>query len=415
MNAAPARGWSRRRFAGTVAAGALAAGRPGWATAAAAGASGARAAMRIVVADATSAWIVDARALRLDHRLPVPAVTASAVDPTGTRIAVAGDDGSLALLDLCSGRWLARTTVPGRAGALAWSGDAQHLIAADAEAPAMTIVDARLQWLRRYAVADLARRRPSRVAAVAAHPVRHSFVVALRDLPELWELSLDPRAEPIYDGLVHDFRMGEAIATAGFLGARRSPLVAPLSDPFVDPLRPQVLARTRGADGGDVVLTHNLDIRRAIAAVALADAPRPGAGAVVGHRGDRALLLPHRDAARWSLVGLRRGDLRGSVPAPVRDGTLHAAPRSPWIWCVAADGERRVVVHRVDAQRFEPAGSDAFDGVALGGLRFDATGSFAALALRTPAPQLVVWDVASGALHGRVALDDTPSGAGDCL
>lgn len=411
MRGALARGWSRRRFAGAALGAALGGGRPWPALAANAAA---RMAGRIVVADAAFACSVDARALQLRHRVPLPAaVTASATDPTGTRFAAGGDDGALALLDACTGRWLARAPLLGRIGALAWSGDAQHLIVADADAAAMAIVDNRLQTLRRYAVADLAQRRPSRIAAVAAHATRRSFVAALRDLPELWELSLDPQAAPIYDGLVHDFRMGEAIPTAGFLGVRRSPLDAPLADPFVDPLRPQVLARTRGADGGDVVLTHNLDIRRAIAAVALADTPRPGAGVVVAHRGERALLLPHRDAARWSLVGLRRGDLLGSVPAPARDGTLHAPPGSPWVWCVAADGERRVVVHRFDAQRLEPAGSDAFDAAALGGLSFDATGAFAALALRTPAPQLIVWDVASGALHGRVALDGTPS-ADDC-
>ncbi|MFP5397238.1 MAG: cytochrome D1 domain-containing protein [Gammaproteobacteria bacterium] len=413
MNDAPTRGWSRRRFAGAALGAALGAGRPRPAPAAPGDAAARTAPHLVVVADAAFACSVDARALRLRHRVPIAAAMVGATDPSGARFALGGGDGALALLDACTGRWLARAALLGRIGALAWSGDAQHLIAADADAPALVIVDDRLQLLRRYAVADLAKRLPSRVAAVAAHAARRSFVVALRDLPELWEISLDPQAEPIYDGLVHDFRMGEAIPSAGFLGVRRSPLAAPLADPFVDPLRPQVLARTRGADGGDVVLTHNLDIRRAIAAVALADAPRPGAGAVVAHRGDRALLLPHRDAARWSLVGLRRGDLLGSVPAPSRDGTLHAPPGSPWVWCVAADGERRVVVHRVDAQRLEPAGSDTFDGAAIGGLRFDATGTFAALALRTPAPQLVVWNVASGALHGRVALDGTPT-AGDC-
>jgi hypothetical protein len=105
-------------------------------------------------------------------------------------------------------------------------------------------------------------REDAALRAVHYLPARRSFVIAF-DAPmrELWELSVDPAAPPVFDGLVHDYRMGEAIASAGFLGVRRTPLDAPVQALAVDAVGgPYVLARS--ADAWQLV---NLDIRRAIA------------------------------------------------------------------------------------------------------------------------------------------------------
>lgn len=100
------------------------------------------------------------------------------------------------------------------------------------------------------------------VVDVAYLPARRSFVIAFDTLPELWELSVDPQAPPVHDGLVHDYRMGEAIASPGFLGVRRTPLAAPLRALAAD-ARGGAFVLARSADS--VWLLINLDVRRAIA------------------------------------------------------------------------------------------------------------------------------------------------------
>jgi hypothetical protein len=59
---------------------------------------------------------------------------------------------------------------------------------------------------------------------------RRSFVVALKDVPELWEVSYDPKAPEVATGLVHDFRSREGTFVPGFLNARRTPLDETLDD-----------------------------------------------------------------------------------------------------------------------------------------------------------------------------------------
>lgn len=111
-------------------------------------------------------------------------------------------------------------------------------------------------------------REPSAVSDVRFLPQRRSFVMAFEALAEVWELSVDPNAPPLHDGLVHDYRMGEAIASPGFLGVRRTPLEAPVRTLAVDARGgPYVLARS--ADGAWLLI--NLDVRRAIGRYVVGD------------------------------------------------------------------------------------------------------------------------------------------------
>lgn len=97
-------------------------------------------------------------------------------------------------------------------------------------------------------------------------PERRSFLLAPSDLPEWWEVSYDPKAEPIHDGLVHDYRMGEAIARPGFLGVRRIPLDEALRPVARDAQRHTVLGVPMHATPQTPVMAQviQLDVRRRI-------------------------------------------------------------------------------------------------------------------------------------------------------
>jgi len=120
-------------------------------------------------------------------------------------------------------------------------------------------------------------RGPGRVTAILHAPRRRSFVVlvdGLPERPEMWEVSHDPRAEPIYDGFVHDYKMGEGIAIPGFLNPRRSKLEGALREPLLGPGDAYVLARAPDRpDGRAVLQVWQLDVRRRIGERVLAGAP----------------------------------------------------------------------------------------------------------------------------------------------
>ena len=116
---------------------------------------------------------------------------------------------------------------------LALSGDGRWLLAAGAREALVQIFDATLKPVRRITIASPDGREQSGAAQVLTLAGSRSWLLALDTLRELWEISYDPAAAPIFDGLVHDYRMGEALPRSGFLGVRRTPLPAPLPDVLV--------------------------------------------------------------------------------------------------------------------------------------------------------------------------------------
>lgn len=130
---------------------------------------------------------------------------------------------------------------------------------------------------------------------IADHPLRRSFVVAFGGAEELWEISYNPQAEDIYDGLVHDYRLREGLPRPGFLGIRRTRLEQPLDDFWIDPQSPHVLGRSRWGQGEVQVV--NLDIRRVRASIAVPSGYRLSTAQWLSGPGGRVLRLPAPDGA----------------------------------------------------------------------------------------------------------------------
>ena len=57
---------------------------------------------------------------------------------------------------------------------------------------------------------------------------------AEKDIAEVWELTYDPTAPPVYEGYVHDYRSGEGVAAQGPFPVRRIVLDEVLDDFFFD-------------------------------------------------------------------------------------------------------------------------------------------------------------------------------------
>ena len=255
---------------------------------------------------------------------------------------------------------------------LAASADGRWALIAHGEQ--LSLLDTQARLLRRYDGTDLARRRHGRAQALWHLSQRRSFVVAWPALGELWEIPLDPAAEPIFDGLVHDYRMGEGLASPGYLGLRRVPLGLPMPElVFADARTPWVA----GLQDGRVVVVH-LDVRRRIAELALTGAQPQAAllrRADTGWQwwlpcGPQVQVL---DVPRFALAD------RYELPAPVR--VLRAVGAAVW----ALVGEAHATALWVwDGGPWRPLGSVA---VALGvprALAIEPNGSRVLLATTRP-------------------------------
>jgi hypothetical protein len=147
------------------------------------------------------------------------------------------------------------------------SHDDRWLLGAREAPPTLLLFDAERKLVKTWPVTSRNAQTASRVAAIIDAPTRRSFVVALRDIAELWEISYDPKAEDFYDGLVHDYRMGEGLPVRGFLNPRRTFLGEPLENLRFDARSTEVVGLANAT-----VQRINLDVRRRVASQPAADA-----------------------------------------------------------------------------------------------------------------------------------------------
>jgi hypothetical protein len=186
-----------------------------------------------------------------------------------------------------------------------------------AEGHAVAVYDGGVRVKTLAATARDGHDAPSAVAAIHHVGARRSFVIAFDTLAELWELSIDPQAAPIFDGLVHDYRQGEAIAAPGYLGARRTQLEQPLGALALDDSGGYVLGRAKAdVDGRAQLHLVQLDIRRTIGRFLFDGDPDLAAARTLRPDGRLLLSVPDRQGGPQTVVDLRRARLVLSEGGP---------------------------------------------------------------------------------------------------
>ena len=240
--------------------------------------------------------------------------------PDGRFVFFGSRDGWITKYDL----WNLAVVAEVRAGLnmrnVAVSGDGRWVMAANYLPRTVVLFDADLNFVKRYDATTLDGKEASRVSAVYDAAPRKSFVVALKDIPEVWEISYDPKAPPIYDGLVHDYKMGEAIAKPGYHGVRRTPLDEPLDDFFFDQDYRHVLGSTRpksgAADGAPTAQVVNLDVRRKIAELPIAGMPHLGSGITFAWNGTTVLASPNLKDGAIDVIDMKTWKTVKTIPTP---------------------------------------------------------------------------------------------------
>ena len=148
------------------------------------------------------------------------------------------------------------------------SSDGRFIAKVTDQPPALVLMDAGLSVLKVLPLTAKNGTATSRVAALHDAPARRSFVVALKDVPEVWEVSYNPTAEDIAVGMVHDFQYKEGAFIPGYLNPRRTFLPDPLDD-FSFSRDYSELIGAVGKTCKRVLV--NLDVRRQIADLDAAD------------------------------------------------------------------------------------------------------------------------------------------------
>jgi hypothetical protein len=290
-------------------------------------APGARAVLMLDAA-AGKLYQFDDASFALTHQLtlPYPLHERMALAADGRAAYLSSPRGWVFKLDLLDWR-ISSLRVGDDTAALALSHDGRYLMAANRQPATLVGIDARdLSVLRVLEAKDQQGKR-SAVGQVETDATRASFVAVLGDIGELWELGYGEHAEAVFDGMVHDYKMGEGLALKGPFAPRRTVLERPLAHFWFDRMH------ALGAADDGLLQVINLDIRRRVKELRLDGAARPDQGAPITWRGGPALLLPRADAALLSVLDSGSWRLLASIPVAAADRRVlaHAGARHLWI------------------------------------------------------------------------------------
>lgn len=192
----------------------------------------------------------------------------------------------------------------------------------------------------------------SRVSAVYQAAPRQSFIIALKDIPELWEISYAENPPPVYSGLVHNYEKGmvEALALPGRFPIRRIALDEPLDDFFFDQKYRHLVGAARKSKSAVVV---NLNVGRPIKTLPLAGLPHLGSGISWSYKGRRVMATPHLKEGAVTIIDATSWEAVKRIPTLGPGFFLRSHENSPYAWVDVFFGPNRDAVHVIDKNTLE--------------------------------------------------------------
>ncbi|MBF8269156.1 MAG: cytochrome Cbb3 [Gammaproteobacteria bacterium] len=190
----------------------------------------------------------------------------------------------------------------------------------------------------------------SRVSAVYDVRPRKSFVAALKDLPEVWEIPYNDDHEPIYPGLVHDYRYQEAIPLPGPFPVRRIRLDDYLDDFFFDNQYQNIIGAARNGKNGQVV---NLLVGRKIADVDLTGMPHLGSGITWEYQGREVLATPNLAEGEVTIIDMKDWSVIKRIKTLGPGYFMRSHENSKYAWVDVFSGPHKDAMHVLDKATLE--------------------------------------------------------------
>ena len=285
-------------------------------------------------------------------------------DPQGRFVYIMSRDGWVQKYDIWSLAEVGRIRAALNSRNIAISPDGAWIAVANYLPESLTILDADLNPADLIAVE--AEGTPSRVSAVYQAPQRGSFVLALKDAAEIWEVTPPDHA------------------------IRRIPISEPLDDFFFSPDYKQVIGANRTGDSGVVV---DLDDGHEVARLPLPGMPHLGSGITWELEGRRVMATPHLGEGVLSVIDMADWSLVKQIQTSGPGFFLRGHATSPYIWADVFFGPHRDEMHVIDKQTLEIVRTLApFPGQTFAHSEFTRDGSHVLVSLWEDEGAVVVYD-----------------------
>jgi WD40 repeat protein len=289
--------------------------------------------------------------------------------PDGRFVYFASRDGWISLYDLHNLKLIAEVRAGLNTRNLAVSKDGRWVLVGNYLPGNLVVLDARDLSLVKTIPAIGEDGTASRVSAVYSAPTRDSFIVALKDVKEVWELSW--------------------AGTPDFV-PRRIHAGDFLDDFSFSPDYKQLLATSRKAQGGQVI---DLDSGKVITDIALPGMPHLGSGTYWKRNGEWVFATPNISKGLISVIDIKTWTLIKEIPTLGPGFFMRSHVNSRYAWSDVFFGPDNDAVHLIDKQTLEIAHTlRPIPGKTAAHVEFTRDGRFLLLSIWATDGALIVYD-----------------------
>jgi len=247
--------------------------------------------------------------------------------PDGRYVYFASRDGWISKYDIYNLKTVAEVRAGINTRNVAVSGDGKTVLVGNYLPHNLVMLDAdTLQPLKVIPVK--ADGKSSRVSAVYTATPRHSFIAALKDIPEVWEIAYSKPNFPI----------------------RKIKLTDYLDDFQFDQSYTHLMGAGRNAKNGQVI---DLNIGRKVANLELTGLPHLGSGITWNYKGRPVMATPNIKKSEISIIDMTSWKTIKKIKTLGPGFFMRSHENSPYAWADVFFGPNKEAVHVIDKSTLE--------------------------------------------------------------
>jgi len=300
--------------------------------------------------------------------------------PDGRYVYLASRDGWVTKFDIYNLTVVAEIRVGINTRNIAVSGDGRTLLAGNYLPETLVLLDAAdLSLLRVIPVMD-GTGRPSRVSAVYQAEPRGSFVAALKDVPEVWEIDYGSEGYPV----------------------RKLGLERVLDDFFFNADYSLLIGADRARNGGQVI---DLDTGARVAELPLDGMPHLGSGIIWEYKGRPVMATPNLKQGLVTVIDMRSWKVIRQLETQGPGFFMRSHENTPYAWTDVFFGSNKDVMHVFDKRTLEMVKTIRPEpGKTSGHVEFTRDGRYALVSLWEMDGALIIYDAATLAEVKRIPM-----------
>ncbi|WP_372964534.1 cytochrome D1 domain-containing protein [Marinobacter sp.] len=248
--------------------------------------------------------------------------------PDGRYVYFGSRDGWITKYDIYNLKVVAEVRAGINMRNIAVSADGNYVLAANYLPHTLVLFDADNLELLDFIPVENDKGESSRVSAVYTAPPRGSFIAALKDIPEAWEVTVEDNKAKL----------------------RRMTTETLLDDFFFDPGYQHLIGAARDGKHGVVI---NLDTGQTTAELPLPGMPHLGSGITWEYKGRRVMATPHFRTGAISVIDMDTWEVVKTLKTEGPGFFMRSHENSRYAWADVFFGPNADKVHIIDKQTLE--------------------------------------------------------------